>query len=163
MRPANRQRLIGLGLLVLLLLILVPWATQTPLALKLHPERALPPAPELTWEEPIAPISDATHQQAVTAIGQQRDGAVASNLDAEAALRAFALELQRFPKRAAAVAALKTLNDAGYHGYVRQHQDDFVLFAGPELELGRIKTLQKQLAADKKLGYTDISIQPYHP
>lgn len=163
MRPANRQRLIGVGLLVLLLLILVPWVTQTPPKLQLRPGAPLPQAPELTWSKPVATVSDAQHRQAVSDISQQRQDAVASQLDPKAPLRAFALELQQFAQRTAAMAALKTLNDAGYHGYVRQHQDKFVLFAGPELELSRIKTLQKQLIADKSLGYANISVQSYHP
>jgi cell division septation protein DedD len=173
MRPSVRQRIIGLGLLVLLLLILVPWATQVPDKLQLHLDARLPTPPAVDWQPLASPIEADSLEQVRADIARQRQDAVAASPDELAAadqgkLRAFALELGRYDNRAGAEAERQRLNDAGYRAYVRQEkvrQQDaaFVLYAGPELDLSRLHLLQLHLNEDKRFHFDAEKVVTYRP
>ena len=188
MRPALRQRIIGLGLLILLLLILVPWATQVPDKLQLHLDAHIPTPPAVDWQPLTSPIEDDSQAQVVANIARERQQAVATSTDDGAAenqgkLLAFALELARYDNRADAEAGRQRLNDAGYRAYVRQaavaheaasQEDDtqedapsrnaaFVLYAGPELDLSRLHLLQLHLNEDKRFHFDTEKVVTYRP
>lgn len=178
MRPSVRQRIIGLGLLVLLLLILVPWATQVPDKLQLHLDAGLPTPPAVEWRPLVSPVEADSLEQVRADIDRQRQDAVAASPDELAAadqnkLSAFALELDRYDNRAGAEAERQRLNDAGYRAYVRQEkvrqekvrQQDaaFVLYAGPELDLSRLHLLQLHLNEDKRFHFDAEKVVTYRP
>lgn len=167
MRPSVRQRIIGLGLLILLLLILVPWATQVPDKLQLRLDATMPDAPTVVWQPLVSPISDESLAQVTDDITRERQETLADSLsdtknDADV-LRAFALKLASFDSRAVAEAERQRLNDAGYRAYVRQQQKGFALYAGPELQRSRLTLLQLRLNQDKRFQFAAEQVVTYHP
>ncbi len=168
MKPANRQRIIGLGLLCLLLAILVPWATNVPDDLQHQLDDEIPQPPKVEWLTLASPISEAEHAQVAANIAKQREQAVKETVDNKAgdktaALRAYALQLKQFDSLEKARQVQQALKDAGYSAFIRQVAEQFVLYAGPELELARLKALQKRLLADEQFTFKQPQVVAYHP
>lgn len=166
MRPAVRQRIIGLGLLVLLLIILVPWALKVPEGMELQLDASIPPPPEVDWQSLAPEVTPAQRQQLKQRIAQQRaallaPAATGKQTSKTAGLRAYALQLAVYGKRSQAVKQRQALNDAGYHAYVRATDKGFVLYAGPELQQTRLGELAERLAEDKRFSF-DNSKQVYY-
>lgn len=167
MRAPLRQRIIGLGLLVLLLLILVPWATQVPDKLQLHLDADLPAPPVVEWQPLTSPISEDILEKVTDDIARERQEVLADSLNETSPkadkLSAFALKLASFSSRKEADAERQRLNDAGYRAYVRQQEQGFALYAGPELESARLQLLQLHLSEDKRFHFTQMQVVTYRP
>lgn len=165
MKPALKQRLVGLGLLVLLLTILVPWAFQVPDKLQLQLDANLPAAPVVVWQAPESPIATSLHEQTVQEIDRAHVGQtnLSSVADRDAPLQAFALKLAEYATATEAEAMRQRLNDAGYRAFVRARADHFVLLLGPDVLPEKLEEAGRQLNADKRFAFVGISLETYVP
>lgn len=164
-KPALKQRLVGLGLLILLLTILVPWAFQVPDKLQLQLDPTLPAAPTVVWQKPESPISTALHEQTLQDIARVHVGQtnLTTVADRDAPLQAFALKLADYTTSAEAETARQHLNDAGYRAFVRERAGHFTLLLGPDVMPEKLEEAVKQLNADKRFAFVGISLETYVP
>lgn len=154
MSPANRQRIIGLGLLVILLTILVPWALYVSDDLKPQLDASQPPAPSVQWHAIEPAVDDSVKQRLLADIKTQRTDLLSDEYRAANRLQSYALELEHFSEQDQADKQLKALNDAGYRGFTRLVDSTIVLYAGPEIEAERLQQVAKQLADDARFSFS---------
>jgi cell division septation protein DedD len=167
MRPAARQRIIGLGLLVVLLFILVPWALHVPDNLQLQLDAGQPAEPMIDWKLLQPPVSSSEQHDISSQISQQRDALVASRDDKDNRLRAYALKLASYSSRAAAEKMRQSLNDAGFPAYVRDEDTAgkvaFTLYAGPKLQKTRLEQLANHLRESRQFDFPNVTTVFYQP
>lgn len=163
MSPVARQRIIGLGLLLLLMAILVPWALYVPDDLRPQLDAAQPKAPEILWQ-PIEPaVDDAVQVQLLQQIEEQRAALLSDEFRESNRLQAYALELGHYASQKEAAHQLEALHDAGYRAFIRTHDQQTVLYAGPEIEQARLETVAEQLAADARFAFPLANRVNYQP
>lgn len=163
MKAATRQRLIGLGLLILLLLILVPWGLQTSDELTLQLDSDIPAAPEIQWQPITPPIAPEKTQAVNEQITQERQQNIASTLDEEKPLVAYAVELASYTSRTAGVKMRQKLNDAGYSAYLRDKDGSTTLYLGPELDKKRMQKVRQQLKKNPTFEFSESKLVTYQP
>lgn len=162
MSPANRQRIIGLGLLLLLLAILIPWAMQDPPDFILDRDTSEPLGLVVDWQSVEPLIAKQTVAGVEHDIAEQRHQ-VLEQAESRDHLLAYALRLQDFDSLVAANNARQALNDAGYSAYVRAVEGQYRLFAGPEINQQLLDQLLAKLKADDRFQFDGISTALYLP